>query len=111
MIKIKKLARRLKGKDTTLKTLNYCTDNGEHLSNSGGPVYFVGTNRTYGNSTRLGETIQFVAGLVSEEQILEEEIKSLNEVRREKHPLSLAVVVHASLIREAIDLLPVKPNE
>ena len=33
--------------------------------NSGGPVYFVATNRSYGGSTRLGTTIQFLVGLVS----------------------------------------------
>lgn len=78
--------------------------------NSGGPVYFIDRNRSYGGNVYLGTTIQFFAGLVSEEQILEEEIRSLNETRRAKHPLSLAVVVHASLIKETIDLLPTKPE-
>lgn len=78
--------------------------------NSGGPVYFVGSNRTYGGGTMLGETIQFLAGLVSQEKILEEEIKSLTETRKAKHPLSLAVVVHAAMIREAIEILPPEPN-
>ncbi len=76
--------------------------------NSGGPVYFIDRNRSYGGNVSLGTTIQFFAGLVSEEQFLEEEIRSLSETRRAKHPLSLAVVVHASLIKETIDLLPPK---
>jgi hypothetical protein len=79
--------------------------------NSGGPVYFVGSNRSYGGSTRLGETIQFIIGLVSQEQVLEEEIRSLTETRRAKHPLSIAVVVHAALIRETIELLPPQPEQ
>ena len=79
--------------------------------NSGGPVYFVESNRSYGRATRLGETIQFFAGLVSQEKLVEEEIRSLTETRRAKHPLSLAVVVHASLILETIELLPPKPDE
>lgn len=78
--------------------------------NSGGPVYFVASNRTYGGSTRLGETIQFLAGLVSDEKFVEEEIRSLTETRQAKHPLSLAVVVHAALIREAVELLPSRPE-
>jgi hypothetical protein len=32
-------------------------------------------------------------------------------MRRTKYPLSLAVVVHASLIKETIDALPAKPDE
>lgn len=79
--------------------------------NSGGPVYFVQTNRRYGGSTKLGETIQFLAGLVSQEQVIEEEIRSLTETRRAKHPLSLAVVVHAALIRETIEILPSQPEQ
>lgn len=79
--------------------------------NSGGPVYFVSSNRTYGGTTKLGETIQVLAGLVSQEKLVEEEIRSLTETRRSKQPLSLAVVVHAALIREAIELLPPHPEE
>lgn len=78
--------------------------------NSGGPVYFIASNRTYGSGTRLGERINFIAGLVSQEEVIEEEIRSLTETRRAKHPLSLAVVVHAALIREAIELLPPQPE-
>jgi S1-C subfamily serine protease len=79
--------------------------------NSGGPVYFVQSNRSYGGSTRLGQTIQFFAGLVSQEKFLEEEVRSLTETRRTKHRLSIAVVVHAALILETIDLLPDHPEE
>jgi hypothetical protein len=78
--------------------------------NSGGPVYFAQSNRTYGGGTRLGQTIHFLAGLVSEEKVLEENIQSLTETRKAKHALSLAVIVHAALIRETIELLPSKPE-
>ena len=77
--------------------------------NSGGPVYFVSSNRSYGGEVKLGQTIHVLAGLVSGEKVIEEEIRSLTETRLAKHPLSLAVVVHASLIREAIELLPPQP--
>jgi S1-C subfamily serine protease len=79
--------------------------------NSGGPVFFIDKNRSYGGKAYIGTTIQFLAGLVSEEKIVEEEIRSLSETRRTKYPLSLAVVIHASLIKEAIELLPAKPEE
>ncbi len=35
--------------------------------NSGGPVFFIDKNRSYGGTVYLGNTIQFFAGLVSEE--------------------------------------------
>jgi len=74
--------------------------------NSGGPVYFVESNRRYGGTTHLGETIQFIAGLVSEERIVRERVTTLAETRETKYPLALAVVVHAQYILETIELLP-----
>lgn len=57
-----------------------------------------------GNLT-LGRFLS-VVGLVSQQQEVQERIESLGEVTVRKHPLALAVVVHASFIREAIDALP-----
>jgi len=73
--------------------------------NSGGPVYFVQSGRTYAGGMHVG-TIQFIAGLVSKEHIVTEKIESIYETREERHTLSLATVVHASLIRETIEMLP-----
>jgi hypothetical protein len=78
--------------------------------NSGGPVYMVDSNRTYGGSTINIGTVQFLVGLVSEQKIVDEEIKSLTEVRKQRHQLGLGVVIHAALIREALDLLPPEPK-
>lgn len=78
--------------------------------NSGGPVYFATTYRFASGATNMLDQSQFVAGLVSEEQYVEEEIVSFRETRKAKYPLSLAVVVHAALIREAIELLPPQPE-
>jgi S1-C subfamily serine protease len=77
--------------------------------NSGGPVYFTGGSRSVRGAFMIG-TIQLIMGLVSEEASLEEEIPSLIETRHVKHPLSLARVVHASLIKEVIDSLPQNPE-
>ena len=74
--------------------------------NSGGPVYFVESNRTYAGSAHIGTTIQFVTGLVSEQFGLEETIKSINETRTTYHPLALANIIHASHILETINQLP-----
>jgi hypothetical protein len=74
--------------------------------NSGGPVYFIGTSRPHRNTLNLGEEIRFIMGLVSEELIMNEEIKSLTEVTTRGHQLGLAKVIPASFIQETINLLP-----
>lgn len=51
-----------------------------------------------------------IVGLVSEEATFKEKISSLTETSEKIHPLSIAKVVHASLIKEAIDLLPSSPS-
>jgi hypothetical protein len=73
--------------------------------NSGGPVYFVQSTRVYAGTTQIG-TIQFIAGLVSEEYVVTEEITSLYEKQSKVYPLALAKVIHASFIKETIEMLP-----
>jgi hypothetical protein len=77
--------------------------------NSGGPVYFVDSNRAFGGGVNIG-TFQFLVGLVSEQKVAEEQIKSLTEMRTQRHQLGLAVVIHGALIREALELLPSAPK-
>ena len=74
--------------------------------NSGGPVYFVDSNRNYGGKTHTGQKIQFLAGLVSKEYSVTETIKSLYATKEQIHPLALAVIIHASHILETIEQLP-----
>jgi len=73
--------------------------------NSGGPVFLVSSTRQTGGNLSLGRYLSLL-GLVSQQQEVEERIESLGEVTMRKHPLSLAVVVHASFIRATIDALP-----
>jgi hypothetical protein len=75
--------------------------------NSGGPVYFVQSGRTIGNSMHVG-TIQFIAGLVSQEYFFSEKTKSLYEEQTILHPLALAKIIYAQFIKETIELLPEK---
>jgi hypothetical protein len=67
--------------------------------NSGGPVYFVDRNRTYGNATHLGETIQFVAGLVTQQAFAP---------LVGNRDLQLGIIIPATYIRETLDMLPAK---
>jgi hypothetical protein len=52
-----------------------------------------------------------IMGLVSEETAYKEKISSLTETSEKIHSLSIANVVHASFIKEAIDLLPSSPSK
>ena len=74
--------------------------------NSGGPVYFIDSMRAYGGATNVG-VIQFIIGLVSQEHLVKEEIRELYGKREQQYPLALGEVIHASFIKETIDLLPV----
>jgi hypothetical protein len=73
--------------------------------NSGGPVYLSDSNRIYGGTTNIG-TVQFLVGLVSEQASFNQEIKMGKKKLTLPHQLGLAIVIHAALIREALDLLP-----
>jgi hypothetical protein len=78
--------------------------------NSGGPVYLSDSNRIYGGTTNIG-TVQFLVGLVSEQASFNQEIKMGKKKLTFPHQLGLAIVIHASLIREALDLLPAPDDE
>jgi len=73
--------------------------------NSGGPIYFVESNRNYAGGTHIGK-IQFIVGIVSKEFSVTETIKSLYETKQQVHPLALAVIIHATYILETINQLP-----
>jgi hypothetical protein len=73
--------------------------------NSGGPVYFVQSNRNFQGMTHIG-IVQFVMGLVTEEVSATEQFHGLYENRSETYPLGLAKIVPASYITETLSLLP-----
>ncbi len=89
----------------TQKYKSFLLDFEVFRGNSGGPVYFVESNRNYTGGLHLG-TIQFIAGIVSREFSVAETVESLYETKQQVHPLALAVVVHASYILETINQLP-----
>ncbi len=62
-------------------------------------------NRAYGGGIHIGVT-QFIVGLVSQERSMTIEYQTPFEQKMEKHPLKLGIIIHASLIKEAIEMLP-----
>jgi S1-C subfamily serine protease len=73
--------------------------------NSGGPVYLVQMGRAFGGNYNF-QSVQFLAGLVSEEVSATEQFQGLYENRVESYPLGLAKIVPAPYISETIKLLP-----
>jgi S1-C subfamily serine protease len=78
--------------------------------NSGGPVYLVSYNRSYGGGPNIG-IVHMIMGLVSEEMNATEPVKSLYESGSKVYPLGIAKIVPASFIKETINMLPETPGE
>jgi hypothetical protein len=76
------------------------------LGNSGGPVFMIETNRSYGCGVHIGRTTQLIIGLVSQERIMKFKSQTLYEQKWQTHPLKLGTIVHAALIKETIEMLP-----
>ncbi len=74
--------------------------------NSGGPVYLVQEGRYYGGKFNLGTRIHAIVGLVSQDRSLTEKTEGVFSTEERRYPLGIALVVHASLIKETIRLLP-----
>ena len=72
--------------------------------NSGGPVYFVESNRVYAGGTHTG-IVQFIIGIAIQEKIMKEKSVTMTESREIFYKLGLANVVHANFIRETIEML------
>jgi len=90
----------------TEKTKTFLFDFRVFKGNSGGPVYFVQSNRIYGSGFNVGNSIRFIIGVVSAESLIQQQISGLYSEEFRQYPLSLAVVVHASLLKQTINLLP-----
>jgi S1-C subfamily serine protease len=73
--------------------------------NSGGPVYLSESNRIYGGATHIGK-VQMLLGVVATWTLAQKLVPELFSQRLETYPLDVAQVVHASLIKEAIEMLP-----
>jgi len=80
--------------------------------NSGGPVYFQDTNwhKRRSGLIRAPVEVHMILGLVSKQITMTEAAKRFLRESKQKEVLSIAEVVHASLIRETLDLLPPVPT-
>jgi hypothetical protein len=90
----------------TAKTKTFLFDINVFQGNSGGPVYMVDESRAYQGNTYIGMTTQLIIGLVIQETTHNEQLIGQYNAEAHRYPLGLATVVHASFIKEAMNLLP-----
>jgi S1-C subfamily serine protease len=90
----------------TATTKTFLFDFRVFKGNSGGPVYYVERNRPIPLTISGYQNFHFIIGLVSEETVFTEQ--SVGQYSQEIHQtqLGLAKVVHASLIKQTIEMLP-----
>jgi S1-C subfamily serine protease len=90
----------------TEKTKSFLLDFRVFKGNSGGPVYFVERYRpnmkTFGSFTNY----HFIIGLVSEETLLTQQVIGPYSQEIRQTQLDLAKVIHGSLIKQTIEMLP-----
>jgi hypothetical protein len=87
------------------KTKTFLLDFPVFPGNSGGPAY-ISERRAMTEGSLESVTIFKIMGLVTEEALLTEPIKTLNADSIIRHQLGIGIVVHAQLIKDTIDLLP-----
>jgi hypothetical protein len=85
----------------TAKTRTFFLSGNIFEGDSGGPVSLSRPSSTEPNK----EETRLILGLVSAQQFLDEDVKLIYGTSKIRHRLGLAIIIHASLIHETIDLL------
>lgn len=90
----------------TATTKTFMIDFRVFKGNSGGPVYYVENNRPIVHSIGGYQNFHFIIGLVSEEEIVTDTLVGPYSQEVHQTQLGLAIVVHASLIKQTLEMLP-----
>lgn len=85
----------------TAKTRTFLLSGNIFEGDSGGPVFLSKPNRTEPEK----ENLNLILGLVAAQHFLDEDIKLIYGTSKIRHRLGLAIIIHASLINETIELL------
>ena len=89
----------------TKTTKNLMVSYNTFEGDSGGPVYIAESNRVVEGNPQP-QNVRLILGLVHGQHFLDEDIRTPYEIRKVRHRLGLAIVVHATFIRETIEKLP-----
>jgi hypothetical protein len=91
----------------TKQTRTFLFDFNVFEGDSGSPVYLSENGRIFGDKGEPARA-QAILGLVSGQHFLDEEFKMVYQTGKFRHRMGMGIVVHATLIRETIDLMPQK---
>ena len=90
----------------TDKTKSFLLDLRAFKGNSGGPVFFVERYRLVPGKFGQYTNYHFIMGLVSQEVLFTEQSVGQYSQENRQTQLGLAIVIHASLIKKTIEMLP-----
>lgn len=93
----------------TQKTRTLLLDLNSFEGDSGMPVYLVSDHRLVGGKFEPGP-VRLILGLMVGQHFLDEEFKMVYQTGKFRHRLGFAIAVHASAIKETINLLDGKPG-
>lgn len=88
----------------TRKSKSFLGDFNIFEGDSGAPVYLAENARVYGAKPETGR-VRLILGLVSGQHFIDEEFKMIYQNGKFRHRMGLGIIMHASAIKEAIDLL------
>ena len=88
----------------TGKTKTFIADFNTFEGDSGSPIYVAEEGNSAGGAE--AKRRQLIIGLVHGQHFLDEKFKNIYQSGETKHRLGLAIVVHATAIRETIEQLP-----
>ncbi len=92
----------------TRKTRSLLLDLNTFEGDSGAPVYLVDDHRLVAGKTEEGR-VRLILGLMVGQHFLDEEFKMIYQTGKFRHRMGFAIAVHATAIKETIDLLDGKP--
>ena len=93
----------------TRKTKTLLLDLNTFEGDSGAPVYFVDDHRLVAGKTEPGP-VRLILGLMVGQHFLDEEFKMIYQTGKFRHRMGFGIAVHATAIKETIDLLDAKPG-
>jgi hypothetical protein len=93
----------------TRKTKTLLLDLNTFEGDSGAPVYLVDDHRLVAGKTEPGQ-VRLILGLMVGQHFLDEEFKMIYQTGKFRHRMGFGIAVHATAIKETIDLLDAKPG-
>ena len=93
----------------TRKTKSLLLDLNTFEGDSGAPVYLVDDHRVVTGKSEPGQA-RLILGLMVGQHFLDEEFKMIYQTGKFRHRMGFGIAVHATAIKETIDLLDAKPG-